>query len=977
MEPNFDLSFDDLLAQIQDALPEITPPEPVVFDPMPTAENTEPATVEEAVAYEPVVAEEPAEPEAVEELVEEETTEAEEAVEYEPAPVEEPAEPEAVEEPIEEEPIEAEEAVEYESAPVEELAEPEAVEELVEEEPTEAEEEAVAYEPVAVEEPAEPETVEEPVADEPTETEQEEEPMKVFDPSAFTAPSPTKEEAPLSLFDGLDEPSEPEPANDTAATEKTIDISQTFPKKAEAEQPLTEEQADLARTQPITFRAMQDSPMFFERPGIVTGKSMFGKTGDLSAVPAIMAAEDALNRMGQPEQPAPKPKTEPNVEDTQMILPGFFAEPAEVVLVDDEEAENELKENRSQKVESFRLEGVEEQKKEINTEILDEMTESGGEGLPAGKRFSFIKARARANRQRVEYNRPQDKNRVFRFLNKKRTTTLVSTVISAVCCLGLLFTGAIPAVADGIDAGAAPQWLGNMPLSYFISLLLLIVCAFGGLPIYARGITGFFRGSGKPNACTAVFAALAASFVQLIAASLGYNGEKVPCFALLAALAVTLFGVGNLLSLDTIAKNFVFLSELDKNELYAADTIENAADIKRLAQDSVIGGTDIRYSAKAKFAANFLSYSFAGDSTDDLCAWLVPAGAAISFVIAVLVGLVKKDVSYAFSMFSCAMGMSVPVSAAIAMALPLSRADNQLRDDGAFLSSYAAAFEYETTNVVAVDASDLFPAECCDIHGMKPFGGVRIDEAILTAASMILAVGGPIGSLLSNVVMGRKELLMPVERLIYEDRLGLSGWIQNRCVVLGNRRMMENHNIEIPREAKEARYARNGRRVLYLADNGKLIALFVVSYGTDVRIAEQVRKIEENGINLLVRATDPNITEKSIAMTFGIPVSSIKVVSNAAGEVLTAYAERVNPRAEAKLVHNGSPLAFLHAVRSAGWLCGVAGRINAQQIACCATGLLIVAILGLLTASVSPLIACLCQLLWVVVGLAVPLFGRE
>ncbi|OON84679.1 hypothetical protein, partial [Pyramidobacter sp. C12-8] len=72
--------------------------------------------------------------------------------------------------------------------------------------------------------------------------------------------------------------------------------------------------------------------------------------------------------------------------------------------------------------------------------------------------------------------------------------------------------------------------------------------------------------------------------------------------------------------------------------------------------------------------------------------------------------------------------------------------------------------------------------------------GVRIDEAILTAASMILAVGGPIGTLLSNVVMGRKELLLPVEELIYEDRLGLSGWIQGRCVVLGNRRMMENHN---------------------------------------------------------------------------------------------------------------------------------------------------------------------------------------
>ncbi len=1033
MQPDFDFSLDDLLAQIEDALPtvpealevptnmdeeltdnieisssaELTENSSEVPEALeaPINNNEEPADSSEASSSEEPAAVPSKVPEAPINNDEEPADSSEASSSEEPAPVP-PTVPEVPEAPINndekltdnseitatEEPVaEPEEPAAEPETPATEpealTVEPEELtakpEELtVEPEELAAEPEESAdipsAEPINNEKPAEtpspaPEP-EEPVAYQPIPTAQapetepdnqeSEPPVKVFDPRAFAVPKPPAEKP---LQESLFGPEDTKPA-----TDKTIEIDHGFLKK-HTEKPLTGEQADLARTQPITFRAMQNSPLFFERPGIVTGKSVFGKTGDLSALPEIMAADEALSSMKKAEDAA-KPKEEP--DDAQMIFPGFAPETEPRVLVDEEAAENELKENRSQKVESFRLEGVEEPEKEINTEILDELEDGGGEGMPV-RRFSGIKARARANRQSVEYNRPQDKNRVLRFLEKKRVVTLVSTVICAVCTLALLFTGAIPAVADAMDAGASAQWLGSMPVSYFVSLLLLIVCAFGGVPIYARGVTCFFRGSGKPNACTAVFAALAASFIQLIAASLAYDGEKVPCFALLAALSVTLFGVGNLISLDTIAKNFLFLTELDKNELYAADTIENTADVKRLAQDSVIGGSDIRYSSKAKFAGSFLSYSFAGDSTDDLCAWLVPVTAAVSFFLAVLVGLVKKDVAYAFSIFGCAMAMSVPVSAAIALALPLSRADNQLREDGAFLSSYAAAFEYETTNVIAVDAADLFPASCCDIHGMKPFGGVRIDEAILTAASMILAVGGPIGSLLSNVVMGRKELLMPVEHLIYEDRLGLSGCIRNRCVVLGNRRMMENHNIEIPHEAKEARYARHGRRVLYLADNGKLIALFVVSYGTDRRIVEQVRKIEENGINILVRATDPNITEKTIAMTFGIPGSSVKVVSNAAGEVLTNYAERVNAKAEAKLVHNGSPLAFFHAVRTAGWLCGVAGRINAQQIACCAAGLLIVAILALFTASVSPLVACLCQLMWVLVGLAVPLVGRE
>ncbi len=866
-----------------------------------------------------------------------------------------PEEPEPyrpAQEPVKEpkKPVKAQaEPVAYTPAPVKKTAAPE---------PVKAPERSAAAEASRIAaSPEQAEIAAEPAANEPPEAS---EPVKAFDPTAFAAKAEPEKAA---------KPVEEAPA----ITEKTIEINQAFPKKSGAKQVQGEE--NLSRTQTVTVKAMQESPRFFERPGIVTVKSdKFGKTGDLNAVPSIMAAEDALKMKRKPAQEETKPKE----KNLQMVLEGFMPDTSTREYIDDAKAENELKENRIQKVESFRLEGVEEKEKEINTEILEEMTKSGGEGLAGGKRFSFIKAKARANRQRVEYNRTQDRNRTFRFLNKKHTVTLTSTVICAVCALGLLFTGAIPAVAAGLNESLAPQWLGTMPASCFFSLLLLLICTFAGLPIYSRGVTCFFNGSGRPNACTAVAAALVACFVQLIAASLSTEGKNVPCFALLGAVAVVLFGVGQLISLSDIAKNFLFLSALDRGgNLYAADTIENAADIKRLAQESVEGGADIRYSAKAKFAANFLSYAFAGDSTDDLCAWLTPVGAAASFVLAVIVGLAKKDVAYAFSIFSCAMCMSIPVSSAIALALPLSRTNSRLRDDGGFLSSYAAAFEYETTNVVAVDAADLFPAECCDIHGMKPFGGVRIDEAILTAASMILAVGGPIGALLGNVVMGRKELLLPVEELIYEERLGLSGWIRGRCVVLGNRRMMENHNIEIPEEAKESRYARGGRRVLYLADNSKLIALFVVSYGTDVRIAENVRKIEESGINLLVRSTDPNITEKSIAMTFGIPVSSIKVVSNAAGEVLTAYAKRVNPRLEAKLVHNGSPLAFLHAVRAAGRLCGIAGRINAQQIACCAAGLLIVTILSLLPAAVSPLVVCLCQFVWVLVGLAVPLAGRE
>lgn len=69
-------------------------------------------------------------------------------------------------------------------------------------------------------------------------------------------------------------------------------------------------------------------------------------------------------------------------------------------------------------------------------------------------------------------------------------------------------------------------------------------------------------------------------------------------------------------------------------------------------------------------------------------------------------------------------------------------------------------------------------------------------------------------------------MLYPVESYIYEDGLGLSGWIENKRVLLGTRELMENHSIEgIPTLAKEKEYSK-GNIVMYLSISGVVSTLF-------------------------------------------------------------------------------------------------------------------------------------------------------
>ena len=754
-----------------------------------------------------------------------------------------------------------------------------------------------------------------------------------------------------------------------AVDDKTKAIPSTTDEKTRVITPTADD-----KTRAVDFGAV------FERPGIVTTSSAYDKTSDLNALPHILPADEFIDsepkkfvRTGEIPKITQPPKT-PVVrheEDEQMVLPGFF-DKEEIIRVDEDVVEEELKRTRSRKVNSFRLEGAEIEEASMSDDVSQELAQ--GNSDTKKRRFSATKTHHRLARQRVEFNRPSDGKAVHTFITNKKLMALLGTAISGICSLVLLITTAIPAVADKINAGSA-----DIPATYLISLICLLVAIGGAIPSCITGITCFFNGSGKPNSQTPVIIAAIAALIQNIVALSTYNGETYPLFALAATFLLCCCSFGNILVYSRTGANFAFLYKQGREGLYSVRSIDNAIDANRVSQNVVMGNADIRYSGKIRFADRFMAYSLSSDSADDLCAKLVPILAAVSLVIAIIGGIITKSVIGAFTVFSGTICMGAPACALIAANLPLLLENKKLREDGAIVSGYAAAFEYESTNAVAIDASELFPGENCNIHGMKTFNGVRVDDAVLTAASMLIAAGGPISSLFKNVIMEHNELLLTVEDLKYEERLGLTGWIRNRRVFVGNRKLLENHNIEIPMSIDESKYIGGNRQIIYLADAGKIAAFFVVSYGRNKKIAEYLRQIENNGINILVRTTDSNINEKFIAQCFDLPLNSVKVVSNTAGEVLRNYAEHTIPREGAKLIHNGTAAAFLHAVSSASKLCAIAGKISTLQTFCMAAGLLLTVLIMIFSGplSLTALPVCISQFVWLAIAAIIPLFERE
>ncbi len=736
----------------------------------------------------------------------------------------------------------------------------------------------------------------------------------------------------------------------------------------------------------------------FERPGIVTGKTRFdnvgSKTGDLHEVPTILPAHEVFEQNLGSEQmyirtgtiPIPpgsgQQRQSPSGIDGQLMIPGFDGF-ERVRTMSEAEMESELLQNRSEVVRTFKIDD------ETSEEWLHSSKQKGFEELSKDsaaigvkpKRFSITRTASRLNRQATEYEKPRDLENVAGFLKHGAKQATVGALAALVCLIPLIVFACFPSLTASLNAAASEDFLGGASLANLVSFVLIAV-AFGfNLPNCIDGVKTLVSGRVRANAETAVFAAGAVCTLQSLVASLFWDRAAQPSpgvFAACAALILFLNALSRRSAYARTKANFRFLVSRGREGLFCVQTLDKASG-ETAGQNALPGETDIRYSCKARFATRFISHSFASGSVDDVCAKLVPIALGLSVMFAIVSGVITKSAMWALSTFSAAVCMAVPAAAALASNFSLSGVNKHLRRQGAIITGYAAAFECETTNAVAVNAAQLFPSDKCAIHGIKEFNGTRVDEAILLAASAAIAAGGPLGGLFNEIVVGRKELLMEVEDLTYEDKLGLSCWIRARRVLMGNRNLMLHHNIELPEECRESRYEHDGRRIVYVASGGKLAAMFVVGYGTQQDILEALQKIERSGITILVNSTDSGITESLVADTFRLPVNSVKVVSAAAGKILRECEETTLLKADAKLLHNGSLAAYLQTVCNSGTLCSIAGINATVQMISVLPGMLAIAITSFFAdpGQITPLQIIIYQLVWTFISMLVPMLKRD
>lgn len=574
-----------------------------------------------------------------------------------------------------------------------------------------------------------------------------------------------------------------------------------------------------------------------------------------------------------------------------------FAEEESVQTIDEEEAEQMVFESRKEKINSFRLHEDAKSKISDNSE------------KPAAQMNEAVIEEI----EDFEYRSPNDAARVREELNARRAYQALKILGLGLIGFFLLWLGLFSQFGKGIPSGLSPE---SNPVSYLVTNLLLTVAAAAICKsAVSDGIkSAVQRRFGSHSVLAASLAAVVLHNLVLTGFTDAVASGACHVYNSIAVLSLLCAEVGEFIRLTHVAYNFRFLRS--KGEKQAMCAVENEQDAEALSHGAVVGDTNLCYSVPVDFPAGFLTLSKRPGQWEKKSAKYMPWFYAAAGVVFLLSWILQKSFAQALSGFTALCCVFAPLTLLLTEILPLRSAGKILNANGAMLAGLDSAAQFADINGVVLDASDLFPTGATQLYGLKSFHGMRVDDAILYAAGMLRVGGAPLSKAFDQVIEQRREMLPDVESLTYEDGMGLSGWIYDSRVLLGNREMMLHHGVEMPSTDVEKKHLQGDpdRRAVYMAVGGRLAAMFVVGYAGSEKIAAMLCALEENGVCLLLRTTDPNVDEAMISRYFDISKSSVKILSSVGGLLYTEKLRARREKAPASVIHNGTLRGFLGAV---------------------------------------------------------------
>ena len=429
-----------------------------------------------------------------------------------------------------------------------------------------------------------------------------------------------------------------------------------------------------------------------------------------------------------------------------------------------------------------------------------------------------------------------------------------------------------------------------------INVMDFSVCVFVALTNF-NVISGIFSLFGKKvktslPAALSLFSTTIFSLLNLILK------ENFAGFSAVAALTLFSYNFANKRFYSKTIKNFKLIA--DEKIKNAVSIIQNKGATKTIVGKSIDGSALICYGGETTNLHNFLKYTYCKNPISDKIQKLS--------IVSVLIGILLAIAAAIFNSTNIISSLNVLTSAICFAAIPavfhivsltINSANKRLNHYDAMITGYRAADELELCNGIAISSDSLFPDGTIRLVDMKLLSPNPFDQTMLDAAAIAKNIHSPLAGIFEQIDSSKMSNLsaQEVDSVIYEEKMGISGWVNDRRVFVGNRDLLIAHGFNgLPPAELDKKIMRKGYFPVYIASDNILCALLIVRYEPDENIVYEIQRLANTGTTILVDNCDPNINEKMLADYFGVYGDTIFVMSKQGSDYYKALSSKKDHR---------------------------------------------------------------------------------
>lgn len=510
-----------------------------------------------------------------------------------------------------------------------------------------------------------------------------------------------------------------------------------------------------------------------------------------------------------------------------------------------------------------------------------------------------------------------EENQDSKYVANELSTNFKKLVLKTTLLLCLFITTLTLTLME-LKAGSTMFGGTNFTALIYCGLQLLVLLLIGAISFdeIANGLKPLksFRG----NSETALSCAYIACLLQQMA-SMFMSGAFVSAeyflYTSILSLGFTLNSLGRTLMVLRVKENFKFITA--KSPAYCAKIFTDEDTSRKMLSGTTAQNSSIAYQHKTESLSDFLKISYAPDPSEELSGKLSPITLVSSVFVAIVYGIIFKTFIGALSALSVMSCISIPMVSLLAGNVPLLITCKNSLKHNAMLSGYPSVRQFCDCNAVMVNAKDLYPKNSIKVKTIKHFAKFRVEEAMLSAAVIMKEANSPLYRAFSDILNKNKDYLPKVESIIYEDKLGLVGWINGERVLIGNRKLLDRFHIYVEDAADETKYKNSNYDVTYIACSGELIAMVVTKYKADEKVKRELLSAQKHGLCLVVSTSDSNITAEKIAEDYEIYARTIKVLNTGFANTCNDVCSKKEQSSRAYLATRGSFVSFMHAITNA------------------------------------------------------------